>query len=335
MIRAVWLLVLASFVSLQGSSTDEVILTVQRCIEQGESFSEVEDTLQDLSIEDLKGLSGTFEKAWLGLEKGYLQNYASFVQSRFKGPARNENMKRVRELRANFHEVRQMPEGPMKAKLKEVSMPAMIELRTILMPEAKDLLAAAPDALKSEHRLIHGLAKFRDLLQEYAVSVGADDTPGQLKAAEQAIVSEYQDLDRKGLRIIEDNDKIAAKADVPEAERRGIRELNEMRLLLEQNALVLDPKLCDASRGHSQDMAEKGFFDHTSPVPGKTSPSDRAQAAGTTGGGENIYMGSTKPEDANKGWFYSPGHHKNMFSPGYRRIGLGQFGRHWTQMFGG
>jgi uncharacterized protein YkwD len=35
------------------------------------------------------------------------------------------------------------------------------------------------------------------------------------------------------------------------------------------------------------------------------------------------------------GWFYSPGHHKNMFSPGQRRIGLGQYGSHWTQMFGG
>ncbi|MDQ8191360.1 CAP domain-containing protein [Roseibacillus persicicus] len=335
MIRATLILFLVSLVSLRANSTDEVILSVQRCIEQGESFGEVEETLEDLSIADLKSLSATFEKAWLGLEKDYLQSYSNFVSSRFKGPARTENMKRVRELRKNFHAVRQLGEGPMKAKLKEVSMPAMKELRAILMPESKDLLPEAPDELKEKHRLVHGLAVFRDLLQEYAVSVGADDTPGTLKAAEQAIVVKYQDLDRKGLRIIEDNDKIAAKADLPEAERRGIRELNEMRLLIEQNALEIDPKLCDAARGHSQDMAEKGFFAHDSPVPGKKTPSDRARAAGTTGGGENIYMGSPQPEAANKGWFFSPGHHKNMFSPGYRRVGLGQFNRHWTQMFGG
>ncbi|NIP94792.1 MAG: CAP domain-containing protein, partial [Akkermansiaceae bacterium] len=95
-----------------------------------------------------------------------------------------------------------------------------------------------------------------------------------------------------------------------------------MRLLVGLPALELDPKLCEASRGHSEDMSKLGFFSHTSPVPGKATPSDRARRAGTSGGAENIYTGSRNPEAANKGWFYSPGHHKNMFNPGYRRIGL-------------
>lgn len=108
-----------------------------------------------------------------------------------------------------------------------------------------------------------------------------------------------------------------------------------MRLLVGLPALRLDPKLCDAARGHSQDMKEHNFFAHTSPLPGKTNPSDRAAQAGTTGGGENIFMGSADPRGANRGWFFSPGHHKNMFNPGYRRVGLGRHDRHWTQMFGG
>jgi uncharacterized protein YkwD len=46
-------------------------------------------------------------------------------------------------------------------------------------------------------------------------------------------------------------------------------------------------------------------------------------------------MGSSDPHGANMGWFYSPGHHKNMFNAGQVRIGLGCTGSHWTQMFGG
>jgi uncharacterized protein YkwD len=318
---------------LPASQTDEIIIAVQRAIENDDSFSEIEESLEQLSVAELKNLSQTFETAWGSLEKRYLQNYRTYVSSQFKGSARNDNRKRVRELRESFHEIRVLAEGAMKPKLKEISMPALMELRTILMPEAKDLLAQAPEALQAEHKLIHGLAKFRDLLQGHSVSVGAEDSPGQLKIAEQEITAEFQAIDRKGLRVIANNDKIAAKAEVPELERRGIRELNEWRLLLDQNALELDPKLCDASRGHSQDMSEKGFFAHDSPVPGKRTPSDRARQAGTSGGGENIYMGSTEPEAANKGWFFSPGHHKNMFRPGYKTVGLGQFKRHWTQMF--
>jgi uncharacterized protein YkwD len=99
------------------------------------------------------------------------------------------------------------------------------------------------------------------------------------------------------------------------------------------NALVLDPKLCTASRDHSQDMKEKNFFAHNSPVPGKESPWQRAKLAGTTASAENIYSGGSNPSGANKGWFFSPGHHKNMFG-GHRRIGLGHYGGRWTQMFG-
>lgn len=316
-----------------AGSTEEILLTVQRAIEKDEPLSEVEDSLAELSIEDGKELSAQVEKAWGNLERNYLANFARHTQQLFKGSARNDNQRRVRELRNEFHRIRALSEDAMKPLVKEVSMPALKELKSLLQPSAQEILEFAPEELKKEHQLVHGIAKFRDLLQEYSVSVGEDDTPGALRKAEADITSKYQDLDRAGLRIIEDNDKIAAKASLPEAERRGIRELNEWRLLLDQNALVIDPKLCDAGRGHSQDMAEKDFFDHTSPIPGKTRPSDRAKAAGTSGSGENIYMGSTEPEAANKGWFYSPGHHKNMFSPGYKRVGLGQFNLHWTQMF--
>ena len=103
-------------------------------------------------------------------------------------------------------------------------------------------------------------------------------------------------------------------------------------MLVGLNALVLDPKLCAAARDHSKDMAEKGFFAHESPVPGKKTPWDRAKNFGTTASGENIFMGSNDPHAAITGWFYSPGHHKNMFRPNLVRMGLGCTGKHWTQM---
>jgi len=89
-----------------------------------------------------------------------------------------------------------------------------------------------------------------------------------------------------------------------------------------------------AARGHCKDMVEKGFFSHTSPVPGKATPRDRARRAGTTANGENIAYGTTEPQRANQMWFHSPGHFKNMFGPRFRRVGLGYHERRWTQMFG-
>ena len=81
-------------------------------------------------------------------------------------------------------------------------------------------------------------------------------------------------------------------------------------------------------------MQQFNFFAHESPVPGRTTFSDRAKQAGTTASGENIQMGAFKSADAVKDWFLSPGHHKNMLSENHLRQGLGQAGKYWTQEFG-
>ncbi len=192
---------------------------------------------------------------------------------------------------------------------------------------------AGPD-LRKRREMVMRLATFRQGVLETVVATGDISSGGEIKAGEAAVAGELSGLPRDGLRIMEDNLKVARKEELPENERIGIEDLNLMRLLVGQNALRIDLKLCEAARGHSEDMKTVGFFAHDSPVPGKATPSARAAKAGTSGGGENIYMGSTSPLAANKGWFYSPGHHKNMFSPGYGRVGLGNFGVHWTQMFG-
>ena len=79
-------------------------------------------------------------------------------------------------------------------------------------------------------------------------------------------------------------------------------------------------------------MAEHKFFAHTSPIKGKESPWDRAMNFNTTARSENIAINGSV-EGANKAWFHSPGHHKNMFRGNLTYIGLGISGRHYTQLF--
>jgi uncharacterized protein YkwD len=131
--------------------------------------------------------------------------------------------------------------------------------------------------------------------------------------------------------VLLSNRQTASKIAAPEAQ--GIQVLNMMRIRLGIGALSIDPKLCLAGRGHSTDMKERNFFDHTSPVPGKETPWKRAQLAGTSADAENIAAGTDSPEGVIEMWWHSPGHHVNMMAA-HKRVGLGKYEQTWTQMFG-
>ena len=98
-----------------------------------------------------------------------------------------------------------------------------------------------------------------------------------------------------------------------------------------------------SSRLHSEDMAERKFFEHTN-LDGLT-PFDRMAAAGYTGAypwGENIAAGQTSPAAVVDAWMKSPGHCRNIMNPGYTVLGVGYFKgvgspmtHYWTQNFGG
>jgi uncharacterized protein YkwD len=110
------------------------------------------------------------------------------------------------------------------------------------------------------------------------------------------------------------------------------------------NALAIDPGLSKIARDHSQDMVNRGFFDHVNPD-GKA-PSDRLRLAGyicSKMSGENIYQNNVysrvtirenhKTYDWNSpeqiaestvsGWMASPGHRRNILQKNYSRTGLG------------
>ncbi len=105
--------------------------------------------------------------------------------------------------------------------------------------------------------------------------------------------------------------------------------------------LLMNAQLRTAARRHSQDMADQGYFDHTS-LDGR-SPWDRAAEAGYQGRAtsENIAAGNRGAEGTFDQWLNSPGHCANMMSPDAREIGIGygyneraEYRHYWTQVFG-
>lgn len=94
--------------------------------------------------------------------------------------------------------------------------------------------------------------------------------------------------------------------------------------------LTVDHFLEIAALGHSQEMARLGYFDHTSPTPGRETPDVRIHLAGSSAPktGENLAMFSGHPEaelaeKAVVGWMNSPGHRRNLLDPGFTHIGIG------------
>jgi len=110
-------------------------------------------------------------------------------------------------------------------------------------------------------------------------------------------------------------------------------------------ALQISPELATAARGHSQDMADKNYFNHIDSS-GNT-PKWRAQQAGYLGnaGTENIAAGYATAEAVVMGWYNetppNDGHRINLLNCSLTDIGIGyasnpssDFGSYWTQDFG-
>ncbi|MFG2550983.1 sigma-70 family RNA polymerase sigma factor [Streptomyces sp. NPDC048581] len=102
--------------------------------------------------------------------------------------------------------------------------------------------------------------------------------------------------------------------------------------------LAEDSLLNKAALGHSEDMAARGFFDHTNPD--GEDPGQRITAAGYRWStyGENIAMGQQTPEAVMESWMNSPGHRANILNCSFKDIGVGihkgSGGPWWTQAFG-
>lgn len=99
--------------------------------------------------------------------------------------------------------------------------------------------------------------------------------------------------------------------------------------------LSMNAALRCAARLHSQDMAARGFFDHTNPD--SEGPGERIAPTGyePRTWGENIAFGYATPEDVVAGWMSSDGHCSNIMRTSFTEMGVGyHLSRHWTQVFG-
>jgi uncharacterized protein YkwD len=101
--------------------------------------------------------------------------------------------------------------------------------------------------------------------------------------------------------------------------------------------VTADPELAALAENFSEDMAKRGFFDHTDPD--GASPWDRAAELGISGlGGENIARGQRDAQAVMETWMDSPGHRANILNCDYETLGVGAHfgagGPWWTQVFG-
>ncbi|MCM1975896.1 MULTISPECIES: CAP domain-containing protein [unclassified Streptomyces] len=113
--------------------------------------------------------------------------------------------------------------------------------------------------------------------------------------------------------------------------------VNEERAKVGCSPVAANSALSDLASAFSEDMAARGFFDHTNPD--GESPWDRAAEAGiTTLGGENIARGQADAAAVMEAWMNSPGHKANILNCDFKTLGVGVHmapgGPWWTQNFG-
>lgn len=113
--------------------------------------------------------------------------------------------------------------------------------------------------------------------------------------------------------------------------------VNQERAKAGCSPLTTSAPLTSLAQNFSEDMAARGFFDHTDPD-GDT-PWDRAAQAGVQGlGAENIARGQADAQAVMTAWMNSDGHRANILNCDYKTIGIGVHegsgGPWWTQNFG-
>lgn len=114
-----------------------------------------------------------------------------------------------------------------------------------------------------------------------------------------------------------------------EREKRGLRPLR------------FHPVLINSARWMAEDMAIRGYFDHTDSL--GRGVGARAEAFGYDFQivGQNIAAGHRTAKEVVDDWMKSPGHRANILRPEFREIGVAYllapgspYDRYWVQDFG-
>jgi uncharacterized protein YkwD len=115
--------------------------------------------------------------------------------------------------------------------------------------------------------------------------------------------------------------------------------VNQERTKAGCQPLAADSRLATAARLHSRDMANRGYFDHT--TPDGVTFDKRITNAGYrwSSVGENIAKGQKDAASVMRSWMDSPGHRANILNCTFKDIGIGlaydsRRAPLWTQDFG-
>ena len=111
-------------------------------------------------------------------------------------------------------------------------------------------------------------------------------------------------------------------ASLPAQEQEAGNLLNNDRGRYNLPALAIDPELSRIARIKSQDMLQRGYFAHTSPVYGDVRAMLTHFGYGYTAASENIARHSTV-EKAQAAFLSSPAHRRNVLSTAYTKVGIG------------
>ena len=116
---------------------------------------------------------------------------------------------------------------------------------------------------------------------------------------------------------------------VPTLEDSLVTEINELRRQYGLSVLRLDLDLAEAARAHSLSMAERGYFEHSSPAGTpfwrRVESKYPAQHGRFWSVGENLAWASPSmsAELAIQLWMNSPPHRSILLRSGWREIGVG------------
>ena len=121
-------------------------------------------------------------------------------------------------------------------------------------------------------------------------------------------------------------------------ESQVVELVNQERAKYGLKPLKQDWELSRVARHKSQDMRDRGYFSHNSPVYG--SPFDMISSYGVSykRAGENIASGQVTPKEVMNAWMNSSGHRGNILDSNYTHIGVGYakgggMSHYWTQQF--
>jgi uncharacterized protein YkwD len=99
--------------------------------------------------------------------------------------------------------------------------------------------------------------------------------------------------------------------------------------------LVVESQLATAAQRHADDMADEGYFSHTS-QDGRDFTSRAAEAGYEAAAAENIAYGQPDAASVVAEWMDSPGHRRIILDCSLTTIGVGVAGAepYWVQDFG-